>query len=177
MKTRASGKLTTEDRILWSRVARTAKAMPGKSYPDAPTSEEHQSFERMIDDQPPLRKSEAPSAGAAIQSPHRLDQPTHQKIARGRIQIAGRVDLHGLTQEEAYALLLSFLQQAHASDRRHVLVITGKGSGQPEGVLRRVVPLWLATAPFSQIVSGFDAAARHHGGSGALYVRLRRLRS
>jgi DNA-nicking Smr family endonuclease len=53
-----------------------------------------------------------------------------------------------------------------------VLEITGKGSG--EGVLRRLVPQWFSTPPFSGIVGGYEEAARHHGGGGALYVRLRR---
>jgi DNA-nicking Smr family endonuclease len=41
-------------------------------------------------------------------------------------------------------------------------------------VLRRAVPAWLATGPFRALVSGHSAAARNHGGDGALYVRLRR---
>jgi DNA-nicking Smr family endonuclease len=41
-------------------------------------------------------------------------------------------------------------------------------------VLKRAVPGWLATAPFRGLVSSHDHAARHHGGAGALYVRLRR---
>ena len=38
------------------------------------------------------------------------------------------------------------------------------------------VPAWLATAPFRQVVSGYDNAARSHGGAGALYIRLKRSR-
>ena len=56
-----------------------------------------------------------------------LDRPTHDKLAGGRLPIEGRVDLHGMTQEEAYSLLLSFLSRAHANGIRYVLVITGKG--------------------------------------------------
>jgi len=46
-------------------------------------------------------------------------------------------------------------------------------AGEP-GVLRRAVPLWLAMPDFRAIVLGFEEAAPHHGGTGALYVRLRR---
>ncbi|WP_346772391.1 Smr/MutS family protein [Chelativorans sp. AA-79] len=84
------------------------------------------------------------------------------------------MDLHGLTQSEAYALLLSFLRQAFLGERRYVLVITGKGSSSGGGVLRNAVPQWFSTPPFSEIVGGYEEAARHHGGGGALYVRLRR---
>ena len=59
-----------------------------------------------------------------------------------------------------------------------MLVITGKGGrGENDrGVLKRAVPLWLALPEFRGMVIGFDAAAISHGGEGALYVRLRKLR-
>jgi DNA-nicking Smr family endonuclease len=60
-----------------------------------------------------------------------------------------------------------------------VLVITGKGGGahaSGRGVLRRQVPLWLALPEFRTFVLGFDQAAIGHGGEGALYVRVRRVR-
>src|SRR5690606_34618771 len=106
---------------------------------------------------------------------HVLDRPTLDKLARGRLPIEGRVDLHGMTQSEAHALLLSFLQRAHAGGVRYVLVITGKGfSSGGDGILRRQVPAWLSTPAFRALVSSHDLAARNHGGEGALYVRLRR---
>lgn len=104
-----------------------------------------------------------------------FDRPTHDKVAAGRLPIEGRVDLHGMTQDEAYGLLLSFLGRAHANGVRYVLVITGKGaSSGGEGILRRAVPAWLSTAPFRSLVSSHDNAARHHGGGGAIYIRLRK---
>jgi DNA-nicking Smr family endonuclease len=103
--------------------------------------------------------------------------PTLDKLARGRLPIEARVDLHGMTQDEAYSLLFSFLHRAHASGLRYVLVITGKGSSSGgDGVLRRSVPAWLATPAFRMFVSSHEHAARHHGGSGAIYVRLRKVR-
>jgi DNA-nicking Smr family endonuclease len=61
-----------------------------------------------------------------------------------------------------------------------VLVITGKGTvapkGMERGVLKREVPLWLGSAEFRRLVIGFEEAASRHGGSGALYVRVRRKR-
>lgn len=40
-----------------------------------------------------------------------LDKPTHRKIAKGRVDIEARIDLHGLTQGEAHGLLYGFLGQ------------------------------------------------------------------
>jgi DNA-nicking Smr family endonuclease len=80
-----------------------------------------------------------------------------------------------MTQSEAHGLLLSFLQRAHSGGVRYVLVITGKGSSSGgEGILRRAVPSWLTTPPFRSLVSSHDFAARHHGGAGAIYIRLRK---
>jgi DNA-nicking Smr family endonuclease len=166
-------KLSDEDRVLWSLVARSTKPLKGKQAVGIP-------------ELPPVSMEEAmttaalPSAASRAVPPkqsvaHSFDKPTHDKLAKGRLPIEGRVDLHGMSQEQAYSLLLSFLHRAHAGGVRYVLVITGKGSSSGgEGVLRRAVPAWLSTAPFRPLVSSHDHAARNHGGAGALYVRLRR---
>lgn len=106
---------------------------------------------------------------------HALDRVDHRRLARGRTPIEARLDLHDMTQDTAYHSLSGFLVQARARGLRHVIIITGKGSGTGErGVLRRMVPHWLQTPPFREHVSGVSEAARNHGGEGALYVRLKR---
>lgn len=63
-------------------------------------------------------------------------------------------------------------------------MITGKGGEGPHvlageggrGVLRRLVPQWLAAPELRAVVVGFETAGRGHGGEGALYVRVRRTR-
>lgn len=106
-----------------------------------------------------------------------LDKPVYRKIAKGRVSIDSQIDLHDMTQAQAISRLQSFLYQARELGHRHVLVITGKG-GSPtsEGVLKRMLPIWLNTPAFASIVIGYQAASRNHGGDGAFYVRLRRLR-
>ncbi len=169
-------KLSDEDRILWNRVAKTATPLKGDavrllSDPEpADTAPMDQMFfadaaANPINGQPPKERLQA----------HRFDAPTRNKLSKGRLPIEGRVDLHGMTQREAHALLLSFLHRAYAEGMRYVLVITGKGSSfGSDGVLRRAVPEWLATPPFKSLISSHDSAARNHGGSGAIYIRLRR---
>ena len=169
--------LSLEDRILWNKVARSTRPLAGKTIEEnAPESE---NFGEM------LEGGRGPTAPSGVQKEpprrtehsrqHRIDAPTREKLAKGRVAIEGKVDLHGLTQSEAHALLLSFLHRAYADGRRHVLVVTGKGSSLgSDGVLRRAVPAWLATPAFRALVSAHEDAARRHGGTGALYVRLRR---
>ena len=127
---------------------------------------------------PTARSSRAPSPGT-------LDRPTVRKLGRGRLPVEGRIDLHGLTESEAHERLLGYLRSARGRGLRHVIVITGKGTAsvshgddalgsRRRGVLRRAVPSWFRTEPFRSLVSGHSVAARHDGGEGALYVKLRK---
>lgn len=171
--------LNLDDRILWSKVAGSVTPLPGRTLP---TMSAHFSQEEEAAEQAPKRQTApallpAPPKPAATPHPAGLDRVTRRKLAKGRVPIDGKVDLHGLTQREAHGLLLSFLSQARAAGRRHVLIVTGKGASMgSEGILRRAVPQWFATAAFRGLVSGYEDASRGHGGSGALYVRLRRIR-
>ncbi len=131
-----------------------------------------------------LTQIAVPSRGA----PTPIDPAHVRKIRRGRLDIEARIDLHGMRQAEAHAALYRFIKRAHAAGKRWVLVITGKGgprgtadegvpwdANAPErGVLKRNVPLWLAEAELRALIVSFSEAAPEHGGSGALYVHLRR---
>jgi len=88
--------------------------------------------------------------------------------------IEARLDLHGMTQDEAHRALARFIARAQDDDRRAVLVITGKGGPGREGVLRRAVPRWLAEPPCRARVLAVETAQPRDGGAGALYVLLRR---
>ncbi|NJR13649.1 MAG: universal stress protein [Phyllobacteriaceae bacterium] len=71
-----------------------------------------------------------------------LDPLTTRKIARGKLVIEARIDLHGMTQDEAHGLLLSFLARAAQRHLRTVLVITGKGR-LGVGILRARLFDWI----------------------------------
>lgn len=114
-----------------------------------------------------------------------FDDRTRRRLARGREPVEARLDLHGLTQHDALITLRGFIADACRRELKMVLVITGKGrsgSSGPlfdpndRGVLRRVVPQWLAMPDMRDQVVGFEEAHLAHGGAGALYVRLRRAR-
>jgi DNA-nicking Smr family endonuclease len=61
-----------------------------------------------------------------------------------------------------------------------ILVITGKGTGGSNhggrGVLKRMVPQWLGQPEFRSMIISLEPASIAHGGEGALYIRLRKLR-
>jgi Uncharacterized protein conserved in bacteria len=177
-------KLSHEDRIVWEKVARTVKAYSGAALPEA--AEEDMAALLSAAEKPGKPAPGAPQPEACQPAKrqksgppdlHPIERPVVRKLARGRLDIEARLDLHGLKRSEAHNLLYDFLARARERGMRHVLVITGKGSSSAsEGVLRREVPLWLAKPEFRPLVSGHEAAAQGHGGEGALYVRLRRQR-
>ena len=132
----------------------------------------------------PPEKAAKPRNGAGA-LPGALDRPTTRKIAKRRLPLDGRIDLHGLTEAEAHGRLLGYLGRAREAGLRHVIVITGKSrprsnadplDERPRGVLRRAVPRWFRTEPFARLVSGHSPAGPRDGGDGALYVKLKRVR-
>lgn len=172
-------KLSHEDRIIWAQVARTVEAFPGKQV----EVDDWFALETPVAPKPaPAKPVKRPQSILSVNlpakpKPHPIEKPVVRKLARGKLPIDGRIDLHGLTQSEAHNLLFGFLARAHERGLRHVLVITGKGTSRGgEGVLKRVVPDWLTKPEFRFLISGYEDAARGHGGEGALYIRLRRER-
>jgi DNA-nicking Smr family endonuclease len=167
--------LSDDERILWNLVARSTRPLPGRKLSEVePAPEAKPAVASLEPKAQPVRQAVGPVA-AKLQVQH-IDKHTQKKIARGKLVLEARIDLHGLRQDAAYGMLLSFLSSAHVRGVRYVLVITGKGSSSAsDGVLKRSVPGWLATQPFRQYVSGYEDAALTHGGQGALYVRMRRL--
>ena len=101
-----------------------------------------------------------------------IDGRTQRRLFRGDVPVDRRLDLHGLTAARAESRLAQFIETAARDGCRCVLVITGKGAG----ILRGHVPDWLKRQPLSPHVLALAEARAHDGGSGALYVLLRRKR-
>jgi DNA-nicking Smr family endonuclease len=94
-------------------------------------------------------------------------------LRRGRFAIEEELDLHGLISTEARHAVRDFLANATARHRRCVRIIHGKGRGSgPRGpVLKKSVNLWLRK---HDAVVAFCSARSAHGGTGAIYVLLKR---
>ena len=106
-------------------------------------------------------------------APDPIEPRRKRRISRERDPIEARLDLHGMNSIAAEARLKAFVQQAYANDYRAVLVITGKGVADT-GVLKRHAPEWLSDPALHHVVAGISQAHPRHGGSGALYVALKR---
>lgn len=108
-----------------------------------------------------------------------LDGGTAKRLARGRLEPQGRLDLHGMTADRAHGALSGFIAASSAQGLRCVLIVTGMGRGEGgrgDGVLRRQTPRWLGVAPLASMVVGVFEAHPRHGGAGALYVYLKKRR-
>jgi DNA-nicking Smr family endonuclease len=107
-----------------------------------------------------------------------LDKRMAARLKRGQLAIEGRIDLHGMTQDKAHRALEAFLGASQGAGKRCVLVITGKGlrpTGET-GVLRNLVPRWMNAPAIRGRVLSFCTAQPRDGGTGALYVLLKRKR-
>jgi DNA-nicking Smr family endonuclease len=115
-----------------------------------------------------------------------LDGNTQDRLDRGLIAPDATLDLHGMTQTTAHRALAQFLRGARERGSRLIVVVTGKGNPRapdaaawtesPHGVLKEMVPRWLAEPGMSQWIARVQPAHIRHGGSGALYVYLRKTR-
>lgn len=117
-----------------------------------------------------------------------LDGNTADRLRRGEVEPDGRIDLHGMTEAVAHRALLNVLKGTQRRGGKLVLVITGKGARESDphapfdmererssrGVLKTAVPRWLKEPDFAPLIADHRAAHRRHGGSGALYVYLRK---
>ena len=181
--------LSEEESTLWEVVARGVKPLR-RGHAKIVNKSKSIAAEKPAEKKPlRIKASELFAGGSAAlpQPPQKsktaltpLDRRTRQKLSRGREPIEARLDLHGMTQDQAHSALSRFLRNAQADGIKFVIVVTGKGlrgaSGSERGVLRREVPHWLAMPEFRDVVVGFEVAAISHGGEGALYVRVRRAR-
>ena len=176
--------LSREDRALWGEVTKSIAplhARPEFSEPADIVEEAPLVARKAPPPRPPAPPPKTATKAPALAS---IDRRTKQRLSRGTTEIDARLDLHGMTQAAARTRLELFLRSAQARGHGLVLVITGKGrparrdsyDEEERGVLRRQVPQWLSLPDLRPFVVGFTEASIGHGGTGALYVRVRKAR-
>lgn len=96
-----------------------------------------------------------------------------RKLRLGKYEIEARLDLHRRTVEQARSELFRFIQDCMEHDIRCILILPGKGDRNIEdpGILKSYLVHWLEDL---DTVQAFHTAQKHHGGSGAFYVLLRK---
>lgn len=175
--------LSREEKTLWDWATRDVALMKGRKRPSAVPIEEPPALKPKPEQQ--ARRADSPRIAPQRPAPLReIEAPVKRKLKRGRMEAGAVLDLHGMRQAEAHLALIRFIERCHRDGEGLALVITGKGGrvfpgaagGEETGVIRRMVPHWLADSPARDLVIGFESAAARHGGEGALYIRIRKPR-
>ena len=178
------------DYALWEDVARTVKPLhkpKAKKKPEAKAKVEMPAVKSASPEKPIMRAPPPRHDPPALTG---LDRKSERRMTRGKVEIEGRIDLHGTGIERSRERLLNFLVTSRAHGLRLVLVITGKGASpfarhtlhgtdhyhapERQGRLRRLAPDWFHEDVFREHIAGFQPAHPRHGGGGAFYVKLRK---
>jgi DNA-nicking Smr family endonuclease len=180
--------LAPEEAALWKRVIATVKPLSSARVPARPA---------VVDADPPVVpvvEAKARPAGKPVRPPRpapappaappqTLDASWDRKLARGMVAPESSIDLHGHSLASAYDLLDRGLDAAVRRGDRVLLLITGKPprpeSERPHarGAIRAAVGDWLASSRHADRIAAVRGAHPRHGGSGALYIVLRRPRA
>lgn len=98
-----------------------------------------------------------------------------KSLKKGLIPLEGKLDLHGFKEEQAWQGMNNFLQNCYHQHKRCILLVHGKGKGYGEekdmGIIKSSISSWLESSPF---VLAYHTALRKHGGSGAVYVLIKK---
>ncbi|WP_294054269.1 Smr/MutS family protein [Sphingomonas sp.] len=188
-------KLAPEEAALWQRVvasvkpihAARAKAAPKPPLPEREAGSMPPSPASPATPVKPVAKSPArppqPNPSPKGEAPNTLDGGWDRRLSRGLVGPDATVDLHGHSLATAHARLDRALEQAISQGDRLVLLVTGKPprpeSERPHarGAIRAAVGDWLAASRFADRIAAVRNAHPRHGGTGALYIVLRRQRN
>ena len=171
-------RLSEADQALWALYTRQIMPLPGKR----PLTEAAPPESPLPAPLPPRPRAVAPIAGprALVPSlsvgehPGGIDSSTWNRFRSGKLAPVRKLDLHGMTAQRAFVALSGFLRTAHADQVRCVEVITGRGSGENGGVIRRELPLWLNLPDIRPMI--LAAAHPHSLNPGSVRLILRRKR-
>lgn len=178
------GRKPRQDELdIWGHVAKSVTPL------DASRTVERIDPQPSADPLPTLKLAPSKPAKTAIRAPDpasalNMDKKMFRQMQKGKLRPDAKLDLHGMTLDRAHARLTQFVLSSHASGKRLLLVVTGKGKHRDEGgpipvrfgVLRHQVPEWLRLAPLRAVVLQVSQAHQSHGGGGAYYVYLRKSR-
>jgi DNA-nicking Smr family endonuclease len=101
-----------------------------------------------------------------------------ERLKKGLFPIQDYIDLHGLTRHEAEVKVRDFLLRSYRLVFWCVLVVQGRGLNSENHIpiLKELLPAWLSRGPIKKIVLAFSTSRPYDGGTGAIYILLRRRR-
>ena len=168
--------LTEADVDAWFDYARHITVLSGRPpLPTQPATVLPPRLARTPPPSPPIPARKLPLPPVAVgERPSGIDDGSWTRFRTGKLRPDRTLDLHGHTAQRAFHALQSFLHQAQAQRLRCVEIITGRGSAEAGGVLRREVPLWLNLPALHPYVLAM--AHPHAANTGSIRILLRRIR-
>nr|WP_294915058.1 Smr/MutS family protein [uncultured Neokomagataea sp.] len=100
-----------------------------------------------------------------------LDNTSWKRLTRGTLRVEAKLDLHGYIVQDAFERLLDFLQRARTQNLKCIEVVTGLGSGEQSGAIRRELPLWLQRADIRGMI--LAVVHTHKANHGAVRILLK----
>ena len=186
-------KVNSDNEDLWNRVTKTI--IPKKSDKISPVNFSIEDRIKKIDKSESKKKNKKVYSQSSLQSTPQtlkviknipsdlryeeavgIDGTSSKKLRAGKFNVEAKLDLHGMSQHNAFLNLQTFIRKSFSNQYRTILIITGKGK-EGTGVLRNKLPVWLKSDFCSPYILAFGQAKEKDGGSGAFYIRLRRNRS
>jgi len=105
-----------------------------------------------------------------------IDPNIMRKLKKGEISIESQLDLHGKTKEEAKTILKAFIEESRRKGIRCVRIIHGRGLHSKDyiPIIKEALKGWLVSKSIGRHILAFCSARKKDGGTGALYVLLRK---
>lgn len=102
-----------------------------------------------------------------------IDKLSDKKLKNGNFKIDYKLDLHGMTLNEAYERLKVLFETAESKGFKCLLIVTGKGLHSKDKTIKSSITEWFSEPYFSNKIIKYIDAHKKHGGTGALYVLLK----
>lgn len=176
-------RLDSEEKTLWNRVIATVKPMHAATPKlETPTLPKPVTVKKAVPKIAVTAKPAiAPAPKAAPLPPaNNLDGHWDRRINKGGVIPDVSIDLHDSNLSGAYTRLDRALEQAIAQRLKVLLLVTGqprahdRASGEGRGAIAAIVRDWLAASRHASHISAVRTAHPRHGGTGALYIMLKR---
>jgi len=182
----AGRRLSLDESMIWAKVAATVRRLE----PGALSPHRHPELDSISAGRPIPAESEQRRVLNRNQQGERivpqkppgdhLDGGWDRRLRRGVVEPERTIDLHGHTLASAHAALDHALDRAVTEGVRVLLIVTGKPPRDPaphrRGLIRAAIGDWLAGSRHAGRIAAIRNAHPRHGGAGALYLILRRVR-
>ncbi len=174
------------DKSLWETYTRSLRPLQGKTEGKKKTSPPKAEDRKQKAERKPspfkgegwvgvMQTKNYPCLNQKANHVSALERKREKSLRQGTIDIDAKLDLHGLTQTEAFEALAGFMRKKTKAGKRNLLIVTGRGR-EGQGVLRQNLQNWLAGLPESKSILAVREAAPNHGGKGAFYVLMKKTR-